>query len=163
MAEIDSTIKVKRGIASEESSKSTTSTSIAAAAPSSSSSAATSSSSSSICDPSSGDMGEEMVDVNEDDDDMVAVAQRVDVPLSPIISRRPGAPVRTLIIHPEDKSTNFLSVLYKKIENKSVIKTVLSKTDLIRLIDEHDRVMMLGHGLAGGLINVGGWPDSACS
>lgn len=99
-----------------------------------------------------------MVDADKHDDDMVAV-QRVDSSTISPISRRPGALIRTLIIHPEDESTHFLRILYEKIENKSVVKTEVSKTDLIRLIDEHDRIMMLGHGLAGGLINVGGWPD----
>jgi hypothetical protein len=63
--------------------------------------------------------------------------------------------MKTLIIHPEDASTSFLDIVYSSIENKTVITGGVSKTDVIKLINEHDRIMMMGHGSPGGLFAVG--------
>jgi len=67
--------------------------------------------------------------------------------------------MKTLIIHPEDASTSFLDILYTPIENKTVITGGVSKTDVIKLINEHDRVMMMGHGSPGGLFAIGQFTD----
>jgi hypothetical protein len=63
--------------------------------------------------------------------------------------------MKTLIIHPADHSTSFLDIVYESVPNKTLITGGVSKGDLIRLIDEHDRVMMMGHGSPGGLFAVG--------
>jgi hypothetical protein len=41
------------------------------------------------------------------------------------------------------------------VKDKTLITGGASKSDLIRLIEEHDRVMMMGHGSPGGLFAVG--------
>ena len=61
----------------------------------------------------------------------------------------------TLIIHPQDHSTDFLDIVYKDIPNKLVIRNSFSKDDIKELIVEFDRVMMMGHGSPSGLFSVG--------
>jgi hypothetical protein len=68
--------------------------------------------------------------------------------------------MKTLIIHPKDKSTQFLDIVYKNIENKTVVTGGINKVDLKKLIDSHDRVMMMGHGSPSGLFSVGQFKDS---
>lgn len=63
--------------------------------------------------------------------------------------------MKTLIIHPDDKSTTFLNIVYSPIKNKTVITGGISKSELNKLIEEHDRVMMMGHGCPTGLFSVG--------
>lgn len=63
--------------------------------------------------------------------------------------------MKTLIVHPEDYSTKFLDIVYAPIENKTLVTGGVSKTELMKLIQEHDRVMMMGHGSPGGLFSVG--------
>ena len=62
--------------------------------------------------------------------------------------------MKTLIIHPADESTTFLDIVYKNIPNKTVVKGGCSKMDVMNLIKEHDRVMMMGHGSPGGLFSI---------
>ena len=61
--------------------------------------------------------------------------------------------MRTLVIHPKDKSTDFLKPLYENIENKLVLSENLRKDELFELIPQFDRVMMMGHGSPYGLFN----------
>jgi hypothetical protein len=73
--------------------------------------------------------------------------------------------MKTLIIHPEDESTSFLDIVYKDVVDKTVVKGGMSKMDVMDLINEHDRVMMMGHGSPGGLFSVGqfkysGWKNT---
>lgn len=73
--------------------------------------------------------------------------------------------MKTLIIHPEDESTSFLDIVYKDVIDKTVLKGGVSKMEVMKLIEEHDRVMMMGHGSPGGLFSVGqfmysGWRNS---
>lgn len=63
--------------------------------------------------------------------------------------------MKTLIIHPEDPSTQFLEVVYQPIKNKTVITGGVTKYELKKIIFEHDRVMMMGHGSPRGLFSVG--------
>jgi len=63
--------------------------------------------------------------------------------------------MKTLIVHPEDYSTKFLDIVYAPIENKTLVTGGVSKTELMTLIQEHDRVMMMGHGSPGGLFSIG--------
>jgi hypothetical protein len=63
--------------------------------------------------------------------------------------------MKTLIIHPEDSSTSFLDIVYNPIPNKTVITGGITKYELKRLIKQHDRIMMMGHGSPYGLFSVG--------
>lgn len=67
--------------------------------------------------------------------------------------------MKTLVIHPSDPSTDFLKPIYEAIpeENKTVVTTGKTFDELKQLIQEHDRVMMLGHGWTFGLFNVSGF------
>lgn len=68
--------------------------------------------------------------------------------------------MKTLIIHPNDSSTTFLDIIYKDIEDKTVITGGITKMEVAQLIKEHDRVMMMGHGYPGGLLSVGQFPKT---
>jgi hypothetical protein len=63
--------------------------------------------------------------------------------------------MKTLIIHPADPSTSFLDIVYKSVQDKTLITGDVSKTDIIKMMHEHDRVMMMGHGSPAGLFSVG--------
>lgn len=67
---------------------------------------------------------------------------------------------KTLIIHPKDDSTSFLEVVYKNIENKTVVTGGISKQALKTMIEEHDRVMMMGHGSPHGLFSIGNFHNT---
>jgi hypothetical protein len=68
--------------------------------------------------------------------------------------------MKTLIIHPEDRSTTFLDIVYTPIKNKTVITGGISKSELNKLIENHDRIMMMGHGCPTGLFSVGQFGNS---
>ncbi len=59
--------------------------------------------------------------------------------------------MKTLVIHPTDHTTDFLSSIY---DNKdwTVITNNISKKLLKEQIKNHDRIVMLGHGTEDGLI-----------
>lgn len=59
--------------------------------------------------------------------------------------------MKTLVIHPLDNTTEFLSKIYKD-KDWSIIRHNVSKKDLKSAIKEHDRIIMLGHGLPQGLL-----------
>ena len=61
----------------------------------------------------------------------------------------------TLIIHPNDESTAFLNIIYKDINDKTLVTGGVSKSDIVKLIKQHDRVMMMGHGSPSGLFAMG--------
>lgn len=67
--------------------------------------------------------------------------------------------VKTLVIHPKDKTTDFLERIYRDIPNKTVVTDSLRRSDILLLIRTHDRVIMLGHGTPRGLLNMGQFPD----
>jgi hypothetical protein len=71
--------------------------------------------------------------------------------------------MRTLIVHPQDKSTDFLKSIYAQISNKTVINGGIGKNELRELIRSHDRVIMLGHGSPWGLLSVGQFPPKVGS
>lgn len=68
--------------------------------------------------------------------------------------------MKTLIIHPKDPSTDFLSHIYAPLEDKTVIRGGISKSDLRELIESYDRVLMLGHGSPYGLLSKDQFPDA---
>lgn len=57
----------------------------------------------------------------------------------------------TLVIHPKDQTTDFLSEIYLD-KNWTVINTNTSKKFLKEQILTHDRIVMLGHGTEKGLL-----------
>jgi len=61
---------------------------------------------------------------------------------------------RTLVIHPADESTEFLNVIYQGTD-WTILSQNISDHSLRKLISEHDRIIMLGHGFPGGLFGNG--------
>lgn len=59
--------------------------------------------------------------------------------------------MKTLVIHPKNSTTDFLSVIYSD-KDWTVINTDASKKLLKEQIKEHDRILMLGHGTEKGLL-----------
>lgn len=66
--------------------------------------------------------------------------------------------MKTLVIHPSDRSTDFLKIIYER-HAKDSEWTILNKSDTLtydglkELIKQHDRIIMMGHGIPHGLIN----------
>ena len=71
-----------------------------------------------------------------------------------------GPIMKTLIIHPEDSTTTFLSQIYASLTNKTIVKGGITKSELREIIESHDRVLMLGHGSPYGLLNPDQFPDA---
>ena len=67
--------------------------------------------------------------------------------------------MKTLIIHPIDESTDFLRPIYKNVQNRTLITCNITKAELLQLVHEHDRIMMMGHGSPHGLFAVSQFPD----
>ncbi len=63
--------------------------------------------------------------------------------------------MKTLVIHPQDSSTDFLDFIYASIPNKTLVTADTDKPTIIDLIKLSDRVMMMGHGSPNGLFAVG--------
>ncbi len=59
--------------------------------------------------------------------------------------------MRTLVIHPEDASTDFLSVIYAGKDWTVITDGKVSKKHLKEQIKTHDRIVMLGHGTERGM------------
>ena len=68
--------------------------------------------------------------------------------------------MKTLIIHPKDPTTSFLSQIYAPLKNKTVVRGGIIKSELRELIESHDRVLCLGHGSPYGLLNPDQFPDA---
>jgi hypothetical protein len=70
--------------------------------------------------------------------------------------------MKTLVIHPNDSTTDFLREIYKD-KDWTVINTNTSKKLLKEQIKTHDRIVMLGHGTEHGLIGFNKFViDSTC-
>lgn len=69
-------------------------------------------------------------------------------------------PMKNLIIHPKDPSTEFLKPIYSNLEDKTVVTDGITKTELRVLIEIHDRILILGHGFQYGLVNPGQFPGA---
>ena len=63
--------------------------------------------------------------------------------------------MKTLVIHPTDRSTDFLKPIYENIPDKTVVTGGMDITEVNKLITEHDRIIMLGHGCPDGLFSIG--------
>jgi hypothetical protein len=59
--------------------------------------------------------------------------------------------MKTLVIHPNDETTDFLSRIYAD-KNWTVLNSKLTKAALTKQIKAHDRIVMLGHGCERGLL-----------
>jgi len=68
--------------------------------------------------------------------------------------------MKTLIVHPADPTTTFLSSIYARLRDKTLVKGGITKSDLRELINSHDRIIMLGHGSPHGLLSVGQFPQA---
>lgn len=74
--------------------------------------------------------------------------------------------MKTLVIHPKDRSTDFLIPIYMNLggfpdfERPTVIRGGVDKDEVRELIKEHERVIMLGHGAPSGLFSVGEYGQS---
>ncbi len=62
--------------------------------------------------------------------------------------------MKTLIIHPDDRSTDFLKPIYSGLSNTTVLTENISQPALKKAISEHDQIIMMGHGSPSGLFNV---------
>ena len=60
-----------------------------------------------------------------------------------------------LVIHPTDASTDFLSPIYANITDATIMNGGVSKDQVAKAINEHDRIIMLGHGSPYGLFSIG--------
>jgi hypothetical protein len=60
----------------------------------------------------------------------------------------------TLIIHPDDRSTDFLRPIYRDLKHKTVITGPITRDGLHALIKAHDRIIGLGHGSPSGLFSM---------
>ena len=63
--------------------------------------------------------------------------------------------MNTLIIHPDDRSTDFLKPIYGNITNPTLITGGVTREEIHELIKSHDRIIMMGHGSPWGLFSVG--------
>lgn len=62
---------------------------------------------------------------------------------------------KTLVIHPSDRSTDFLSNIYKDKKDWTILTSYVgTKNDLIKYMESFDRIIMMGHGSPSGLFNV---------
>lgn len=67
---------------------------------------------------------------------------------------------RTLVIHPKDRSTDFLKPIYANIVGATIVTENWSKEDVNAAIDTHDRIIMMGHGSPYGLFSIGRFIDT---
>lgn len=67
--------------------------------------------------------------------------------------------MKTLVIHPDDRSTDVLRLVYQHIDQVSVISGGYRTSEIEKLIAENDRIIMLGHGSPAGLFSVGQFKD----
>lgn len=61
--------------------------------------------------------------------------------------------MKTLIIHPDDRSTDFLRPIYQNIKGATVLTKNISQGRLKKEIQSHDQILMMGHGSPYGLFN----------
>jgi hypothetical protein len=66
--------------------------------------------------------------------------------------------MKTLVIHPKDKSTDFLKPIYAGLDEVTLVTGGLNQEDILQAIQTHDQVMMMGHGSPSGLFAVGQFP-----
>jgi hypothetical protein len=60
--------------------------------------------------------------------------------------------MKTLVIHPDDYSTDFLKSIYVNLN--ATVLTTCTKEQVNEEISKHDRIMMMGHGSPFGLFSI---------
>ena len=74
--------------------------------------------------------------------------------------------MKILIIHPEDNSTDFLTSIYDNLggfpnyDEVTIVRSGLTKDEINKQIEKHDRIMMMGHGSPNGLFSVGRFAEA---
>jgi hypothetical protein len=68
--------------------------------------------------------------------------------------------MKTLVIHPQDKSTDFLKPIYASLDDVTLVTEGWSQNQIREAIQTHDQVMMMGHGSPSGLFAVGQFPTN---
>jgi hypothetical protein len=68
--------------------------------------------------------------------------------------------MKRLVIHPKDRSTEFLSKVYENLDGVTLVQGDVCKDQIRDLIDCHDQAMIMGHGTPDGLLSVGQFPGS---
>lgn len=63
--------------------------------------------------------------------------------------------MKTLIVHPDDSSTDFLLPIHDSFDRKTVVRTDLTKKEILYMMVEHDKIIAMGHGTPSGLLSVG--------
>jgi hypothetical protein len=71
--------------------------------------------------------------------------------------------MKTLVIHPDDRSTDFLRAVYSGLNNLTLVTGGISVEEVHQMIVEHDRVIMLGHGTPNGLLSMGNFTSTVSS
>ena len=66
--------------------------------------------------------------------------------------------MKTLVIHPKDRSTDFLKPIYAGLDNVTLVTGGWSQNQIREAIQTHDQVIMMGHGSPSGLFAVGQFP-----
>jgi hypothetical protein len=66
--------------------------------------------------------------------------------------------MKTLVIHPQDKSTDFLKPIYAGLDDVTLVTGGWTRNQIKEAIQTHDQVMMMGHGSPEGLFSVGRFP-----
>jgi len=66
--------------------------------------------------------------------------------------------MKTLVIHPKDKSTDFLKPIYSGLDDITLVTGGWSQDQIKEAIQTHDQVIMMGHGSPNGLFAVGRFP-----
>jgi hypothetical protein len=61
--------------------------------------------------------------------------------------------MKTLVIHPEDQTTDMLKIIYENRNFTVITDATTSERDLRSFMEVHDRIIMLGHGTPSGLLN----------
>lgn len=62
--------------------------------------------------------------------------------------------MKTLVVHPDDRTTDFLKPIYKNLPDTTVLTGgAYTSNEMNNLIESHDRVIMLGHGWQHGLLS----------
>jgi len=69
--------------------------------------------------------------------------------------------MKILIIHPDDRTTDFLTPIYMNLksfpnfDDVTIIRGGMTKDEVNEEIKQHDRIMMMGHGAPMGLFSIG--------
>ena len=62
--------------------------------------------------------------------------------------------MKTLVVHPDDRTTDFLKPIYNSLSDTTVLTGgTYSSIEMNNLIESHERVIMLGHGWQHGLLS----------